>query len=327
MADSNLPESPLAHLPPTREPSSPLVDEGRMAEEERDMHLRALAPVIALIGGLLVALTFFLLKPELVRRPTGGASGSPSGPQASDASGRVGMDNHRSGALAHPSLGSSEHDLRTRPTAGLRTLEVFLDDSMARREGGAAPIDDLWVTVGALREPAHGAQAVWTLSKFGSEVLDVRSGGLRFEVPKAGTVHLSIVCRRGSEHLVYTAFLQDAVVDVLHLAPTRTRARLTFDRPGHVDPVRCAFQVLSSCEADAAGAALPERHPVPIDVRATLDSPDFAAEFIGLPGDYRMGSFLWSPNPSENLRPADLATVPEFEWTPPMTTTTNPRRR
>jgi hypothetical protein len=329
MADSNLPESPLDHLPPMQEPTCPRVDEAGLASLQREELARGAIPVVALIVALTAALALFLWQPELFRQLRQNNPGSSSPSEAAQADGQA---SPRSAVIASPFPGSSHDHLSPLSPGGLNTLEVFLDDSLAKREGGrraadAAPIDDLWVTVSVLGEPTEGAKFVWTSSRLSSEVLDTELGGLRLELPRSGTVHLAIVCRRGFEHLVYTALLQDGAAGDLHLAPAETHARLTFERPEHVDTIECEFQIVSYCETNAAGEALPEAHPVWIHVPALLEAPDFTAEFIGLPGDYRVGSFHWSPSPGQQLRPADLANLPEFEWKPPMTSTLTPWRR
>ena len=329
MADSNLPESPLDRLPPTQEPSCPLVDEAGLARQKREELARGAIPVVALIAGLSTALALFLWQPEFIAELT---RRKPAPAPAHVTSEVDGPEPYRTAIIANPFPGSSEDPLNRSSPGGLRRLDVFLDDSMAKREGGrwaaeAAPIDDLWVTLSVLEPPAHGAKYVWSSSRLGMEVLDADLGRLRLELPREGTTHLTIVCRRGSEHLVYTALLQDDVAEDLHLAPANTQARLDFDRPAHADAVASEFQIVSFCESNAAGEALPEAHPVWIIVPALLEPPDFTAEFIGLPGDYRVGSFRWSPSPSQQLRPADLATLPEFDWTPPMTSTPTPWRR
>lgn len=322
MADSNLPESPLSHFPPTQEPSSPPIDEGRMAEEVRNMHLRALAPVIALIVGLLTALILFLLKPELFRPLSGRKSTPTSAPKPSEVAEPAKLESARAMLIAPRERLPTATFLDGLPAHSKVELQVFLDGELKSNVDGEwtlddVRLDDLWLSVGVLGEPRSGAKYVWNVSKLGPEVLDARSGGLRLDVPKEGTVHLSLVCRRGSEHLVYTSLLQGGAPDVLRLAPQDTEARLTFERAGHAEDVTCEFQIASFCETNAAGEALPEPHAVHVDVHALLEPPDFTAVFIGLPGDYRMGAFRWSSSPSRGLSHADLNHQTEFDWTPP----------
>ena len=133
MANSNLPESPLAHLPPMQEPSCPLVDEAGMARQKREEAARGAIPVIALIAGLVSALALFLWEPELIGQLT---QRKPASVPSSELSEGDGPGPYRSAAIANPFPGSSGNHLDGLFPGDLRTLEVFLDDSMAKRAGG-----------------------------------------------------------------------------------------------------------------------------------------------------------------------------------------------